>query len=765
MLFVCAAAAAAQGDEEIAAKARILQDPAAAADEKKLATATLLGAFGAGKEAALEPIKAVLQGDDSAESQANMVPVLNVFENDGIRAGLLEMVLAKLSSGNPAIRNAAFNALASPANISSNQATLYEKMVAMAQEAEQADFARISAARLIGKIGNPDAVPVLLDILNSEPGLKTEVRIEMARALGELKDLDAVEPLIAMIDAANKDFSRVVVDVLVQITYHNYGLEKEKWVKFWQEKNSQHKPITREKLLEDFIRNLQGDLASSVLEELKAQNLDKIIEILDYSGGNINPPSKYGKRYPELVDAAVRQLLTIKMTDEKFPAVIVKLDQLLLYDNEAVKKTVLSYFATPSARQGMESVPALLARHRDKLESAEIRSLALGALKNVVNIVAGGDSSRLATEVLDPLENAMIEALNGDHKTRMDAVDILGFGLRSRDALVPLATLLQFKDAPDGSEEARQFRVKICQNMHQILVSNDRPPLPEEMGLSLTLILGRSFLKDDHIRHVAALPLADIDYEKPLELEGSSYEGATTLLGSLLKPGGPRNVIEGVLIALEQIKSAKSEQAVLDALADDKTIPRNDPAENSLAVTALNTLKGIGGNASLGRIAKEWIGTEILPARAAAWDAAAACADRLLQAGRYDALLSYRDALAAAPQEAGGTRARTAQDLALKALADADLALKAGQKRVSEELVPKLDPENEQENQKARKAIKEMAARNPSLRLILAEALNPSSALSAEIKTEAHNLLVEITGAQVPQNDYEKWKEWLQKNP
>ena len=759
VLTAWASSAQAQdGDEGIAAKEAMLLDPAVSESDKIGATNYLLGAFAAGKQAALEPVKKVLQGDDSAESRQNMVPVLKVLAKAGIPAELLDLVVAKLASGDKAIRDTAFNALASSANISSRD--LYARCIAIVKNPQQPEFSRISAARLIGTMGNPAAVSTLLKILREEKALKLEIRKELVRALGELKDLGVVEYLISLIDGNDKEFSRIVVDALGQITYHNYGPDRKKWAAFWRDKKKRHKPLTREKLLEDFIESLQGELAASVLEKLKAQNLDKIIEIIDYSGGTINPPSKYGKRYPKLVDVAVRQLLAIKIPDEKFPAVIAKLNQLLLYDNEEVKRTVLvNYFSSPSARQHGDSIPLLLARYQDPLEP--LRMEALAALKNVVGVVVGGDPGKLDASLRKRLEDAMIAGLAGDHKTRMNAVDILGFGLRSRNALDPLAACLEFQDAPDATAEAGQFRVKICQNMHHILSANGKESLSEKKRLAFTGILGRSFLKDDYIRHVVALPLANIGYEKAFELEGAKYNGVSDLLGSRLKPGSPRKVVEGVLKALEQIKSSQSEQKVLDALKDEKVIPRNDKADNSLAVTALNTLKSVGGSASLGTMLESWTGSKITPVRTAAWEVVAACAERLLQSKHYDTLLQYRGAVGK-PQEADGTPARLAQDKALDALAKADAGLKAEQASVSN-LVALLDPANAEQKAKASAQIEEMAARNPSLRLTLAAGL--AGKRPEAIRNEVHKLLVKLTGRKNIPNDYARWKEWLEKNP
>ena len=768
VLLAWACAGHAQDNNNIiAAKERILLDPKADPGEKGEATSYLLGAFDGGNSDALGPIRKVLQGDDSAESRANIEPVLRVLaeDSDGIRAGLLELVVAKLSSGNAAIRDAAFKTLASPVNIASDKLNLYQKVILIVQDPKQSDFARIAAARLIGKTGNSAALPTLLNILRKETGLKMEIKIEVVRAMGELKDLAAVAHLISLIDGDNKEFSRVVVDALRQITYHNYGLDRDKWVKFWQDKREQHKPLTRERLLEDFIISLQGALAASALEELEAQKIDKIIEIIDYSGGSINPPSKYGRHYPQLVDVAVKQLLAIKVPDDKFPAVIAKLNQLLLYDNEEVKRTVLVNYFSSSARQHKDSIPVLLARYQDKLDP--LRMEALTALKNVVNVVVGGDRSRLAPEMLKQLEDVMIAALSGDHKTRMNAVDILGFGLRSRNALARMAGFLEFKDVPDKGGESRQFRAKICQNMHHILNTNGKVPLPEKDRLALTAILGRSFLRDDHIRHVVALPLGDIGYEKPFKLEDVEYQGATGLLGSWLKPGSPRNVIEGVLKALEQINSPQSEQKVLQALANDKVIPPSEESENPLAVTALNTLKSIGGDASLAQMLQVWIKVETPSISTAAWEVVAGYADRLLQGRHYDHLLRYGDAITKAAgekPEPKDTTARKAQDRALKAVESALKGLQGEQSRITNELIKQLDPKNAK-RKNALKAIREMTGRNHSLRLTLAAGL--AGEYAPEIKAEVHKLLVELTGQKDIPANYAAWKDWLEveKNP
>jgi len=747
--------------QEIAQRAKMLADPAVPAVDKMHAANYLLGLFDGGNKDALGPISAVMQGNDSPESQANMLPVLTALEENGLRDGLLELVVAKLTSANAEIRNAAFKTLSSPRNIFSE--ALYPKVIAIVQDAQQADLARVAAARLIAKIGNPAAAPILENILKGEPKLAVETRIEVVRALGEMKTLNVVEYLISLIDPNNKKFSGAVAEALERITFHNFGLDQAAWTAFW----NLHKGETRERLVEDFIEKLQNKLADSVKAELPG-NIKKILEIMNYSGADINPPSMYGARYPEMVAEAVKILSHPGLTidDPTFAQVIERVNKLLLYDDDDVKKAVLqNYFAASSvARQDKSSIPVLIGRYQDALESVEIRTLALVALKNVVDKVVAGNSAVLDPAVLTNLENMMVAALaSPDQATRLTAVDILGSGLRSRNALLPMAKLLEFQDAPNADPNAITFRVRICQSLHPMLTANTKQPLDAATQQALVTLLGRCFLKDEAIRQYVPLPLADVGYETPFEFEGAKYEGTSQFLGTWLAEGKPPALVEAILVALGQINSTKSEQIVLAALDNEKIVPRAPaPDKKSLAEVALATLRAIGGNATVAKMLQGgWPANPAAPVKTAAWQALAGCAAKMLANGQYDMLLAYQPAVAAIPAEADGTPSREAQAQTLETLKNADAKLK----EVREEFWGSLGRLNPQDPNlpAARDQIKQKIAQNPSLLATLVEALGPSSTYSPEIKNEVHKLLVEITGVQDVPNDYAKWKEWLDK--
>jgi hypothetical protein len=281
---------------------------------------------------------------------------------------------------------------------------------------------------------------------------------------------------------------------------------------------------------------------------------------------------------------------------------------------------------------------------------------------------------------------------------------------------------------------------------------------------TLVAVLARCFLKDDAIRQYVPLPLADVGYEAPFEVEGMKYEGTSQFLGGWLAEGKPPALLEAILVALGQINSPKAEQVLLAALDNEKIIPRTPPPDKkSLAEVALGSLKNIGGNATVAKMVQGgWLAGQVAPIRNAAWQALAGCAARLLAGGQYDTVLSYQAAVTALPAEADGTPSHDAQLQMLDTLKNAEAKLK----EVREEFwgsIGRLNPA-EPNLPAAAEQIKAQIAQNPSLLATLIEALGPSSTYSAEIKNEVHKLLVEITGAQDVPNDYAKWKEWLDKH-
>ncbi len=93
------------------------------------------------------------------------------------------------------------------------------------------DIERKTILRALIKIGNLSLKPmvsVLADI-----HLSSSVRKELAKALGELRNSNAVEPLITILKDENRRVRASAAKALKKITGQNFGEDTIKWQEWW----------------------------------------------------------------------------------------------------------------------------------------------------------------------------------------------------------------------------------------------------------------------------------------------------------------------------------------------------------------------------------------------------------------------------------------------------------------------------------------------------------------------------------------------------
>ncbi|MFN3699646.1 MAG: HEAT repeat domain-containing protein, partial [Dictyoglomus sp.] len=91
---------------------------------------------------------------------------------------------------------------------------------------------RGAAAKALGEIKDKRAVEPLISALKDEDWY---VREAAAYALGEIGDSRAVEPLISALKDKDEIFQFVAKEALKKITGMDFGIDYEKWNKWWQE--------------------------------------------------------------------------------------------------------------------------------------------------------------------------------------------------------------------------------------------------------------------------------------------------------------------------------------------------------------------------------------------------------------------------------------------------------------------------------------------------------------------------------------------------
>jgi len=119
-----------------------------------------------------------------------------------------------------------------------------EKLIAALKERNWGNRIGMEAAKALGEIKDPRAVEPLIAALKDDD--LPSVQMEAAKALGELKDPRAVEPLIAAVkpeswiwDARSETLDPLYdlrpVEALRKITGKDFGYDQAKWREWWEQ--------------------------------------------------------------------------------------------------------------------------------------------------------------------------------------------------------------------------------------------------------------------------------------------------------------------------------------------------------------------------------------------------------------------------------------------------------------------------------------------------------------------------------------------------
>ncbi len=647
--------AASQTDDERKSKAVATLKDASSGDEPKFAAACfLIYLYSKKKDAAiLVPLREALEISEGAGFPSTPRAVLGALHYQGIPDPLNPLVVSKLGSDNQEIREKAEMVALAGAK-SARSGALYAALIRALKDKDRLDLVRITAARIIGESGRGSACDDLIAVL-ADTGLKELIRIKIIKGLGELGKEESVPHLINLLGDGSPVIRKGAALSLKRITFHDFGVSKKKWDTWW----ANNRGKKRFEWQRDFIQDLQSDRAEELLAELKTNPpLNTVSKVFRNSSSGLSPFDKFGRKYHELVEAAVKAMIKTPLKPEEFAGLAPYINELLASDDPRVRTAVLDYFTNKSANlpQHPGSIGPLLDAYLDPSETDAIKDRTLEAVAVVIGKVReGGELSldkALEARLVAAMRDTAGDGRKQHQKRRETAVGILGAGLRNASGLMVLAELLKFDKELSNVKEEVDLRNTIASNINLALKGNGSLELAEPQRAELAAILGRIFLKDQ--KDVAAnftRPLANLGYAGRIKVEAKVYDGVTGLLAGGLSAGADRGIKEGVLEAFRKLNNDRSEEIVIAALKNKDVIDPNEkviaPVE-TLAETALKTLGLIGGDKTLEYLSAAQVLNPNPAIKAVAWEALRDVTGRILAERRFEYLLGRDEAIRAA---------------------------------------------------------------------------------------------------------------------
>ncbi len=700
---------------------------------------------------ALSALKAALDYGNNPEPTSNIViAVLNALtykDEIGIPADLVPYVINRLGDNDQAISAQAEKALTTASARKSDN--IYSALVKALHNEKRPEKIRAHAAHIIAESGRKEACQALIEALGTG-GLSEGAVVEIIRALGEIGDKQAVPTLIDLLDSDSMSVRKKAAQSLRRITFYDFGVNRAEWEKWW----AKNKDKSRAKWQEEFVLALQKDRADEMIADLKTVTpdtaLNTVMKVLRKPAGSlITPHDRYGVRYAEVIRHVVDAIIKNPLKAAEYDQIAPHLEALLASDDEKIRDAVLNYFTSekPGIPHSASSIAPLLACYRNPAESDQIKDRALKALKLSVGAV---DAAKMAPELRAELVSAMEQtACSASYLRRGLAVDILGAGLKHVDGLMVLVRLLKFDEAPSNEDADVELRKRIAFTMVPVLETNGRLKLSDKNKAEIAAILARTFVLDLKVADKIAVPLAYVGYEGEITVGERKFAGVSGLLASRLeetvewgfdKDAKPedvartvRDIREGVLKAFAKLKNGSTADNIITALKNPKVIDSEEkvgPNDSTLCETALSTLGSVGGReAAEYLLASELLNSANPKIKEQAWKSLRDVVKRIFDAGSYEYLIGKEAALDTAEAAAKPvSNAKSACDAARailqdakKALADAVAAVKA---RIKE-----LDPADKAKLEAAKAFVEAEIARNKVAILAeLVEALNPAAA-------------------------------------
>lgn len=479
--------------------------------------------------------------------------------NNGETTKKIEEWTEQLYADDPAVSNSAAISLLALGQNS------YVKLLIDTLKDTRNDNVRISIMKAFGFNGDDRALEPIVELLDSENDavkatasetlgkLKTRIAIEkmsaamleknrslssrilLIQALGNVRNREAVEPLISVMESDEKALQVTAREALERIAKQSIGNDTKQWREWW----NRNKIKTREQWLEDIIEKLENKIKQleCQLEILHKETAQKTINFLELrvESGDFKPLLEGMKsEYSE-----VRVFSAKKLVNFKDPAIV----PVFITALSDMQKDVRVAAVHGLGELGNETVvvePLINALQDDEeIEVQEAAAKALGRLASAKSIealisVLGSPESKLTAASVEALgqigDNRAVEPLinllsHKDPKVRESVSFALG-KLNDRKGIGPL-----IKTLDDQEERVRWFAADSLGKIGAVeaviplvkLLSDKSARVRESVAKALGQIKSEKatepLLKaiqdqDKRVAEQAADALVTIDYEK-----------------------------------------------------------------------------------------------------------------------------------------------------------------------------------------------------------------------------------------------------------
>ena len=250
----------------------------------------------------------------------------------------LEEWTDQLHSNDPTIRSSAAVSL-----LGLNFQDAQEPMVGILKDRKENEDIKVSVIKAFGFTRDDRATDILIDLLDNEsipiqtaaadtlgmlktrnsirkiseamlnPQRSLNVKVLLAKALGNTNDRDAVEPLIKVLTVNDSGLREVAKKSLEKITKQANGNDPAWWKEWWV----RNKAKTRDQWLEDIVLKQEENTRhlESKIEQLKLEVAQKSIKLLEIQPDKTDPKpliEAIKSEYPEVRIFAAKELAKIK---------------------------------------------------------------------------------------------------------------------------------------------------------------------------------------------------------------------------------------------------------------------------------------------------------------------------------------------------------------------------------------------------------------------------------------------------------------------
>ncbi len=171
---------------------------------------------------------------------------------------------------------------------------------------------RTEAAEALGMLKTRNSIRKMSEAL-LDPRQPVNIKIFLAKALGNTNDRDAVEPLIKMLAMNDHELRVVAMKSLEKITKQANNNDSAWWKEWW----NRNKTKTREQWLEDIVLKQEENTKNleSKIEQLKLEVAQKSIKLLEIRPDKLDPKpliETLKSDHPEVRIFAAKELVKIK---------------------------------------------------------------------------------------------------------------------------------------------------------------------------------------------------------------------------------------------------------------------------------------------------------------------------------------------------------------------------------------------------------------------------------------------------------------------